>query len=188
MPPRQGDTVRVSPGTYRETIRLKPGVIVRSVGDSTKGKLGLERTELTIIDGGGASTGPAVTLAERAVLDGFSISGVGRFDPKEYDKHYATHGENLPDDRGAAGKDFPAIAIPGVNATVRYCIVHDNGHAGIGCVGAKDQENRSRIFKNIVYRNMGSGIGVADGAAPSSKPTSASITCAGGSAIANPLA
>ncbi|MSQ92987.1 MAG: DUF1565 domain-containing protein [Gemmataceae bacterium] len=165
---KPGAKVIVEPGTYRESVRLKAGVILQSAGADAKGKLGLQRAEATIIDGGETAKGPAVVMDEGAVLDGFTITRVGLFDQKDYDKHYATQGENLPDDRGAvgAGKDFPAVGIPGVTATVRHCIVHDNGHAGIGCVGAKDKHNKSHIVKNIVYRNMGGGIGVADGAVP----------------------
>ncbi len=166
---KPGDKVLVAAGTYRENIRLKPGVIVQSDGDDAKGKMGLRRAETTILDGGGvAATGPAVVLAEGAVLDGFSITRVGLFDQKEYDKHYATQGENLPDERGAVGvgKEFPAVAITAVTATVRHCIVHDNGHAGIGCSSAKGKNNCSRIHSNVAFRNMGGGIGIADGATP----------------------
>ena len=42
-------------------------------------------------------------------------------------------------------------------------MVHDNGQAGVGCSGKR---NSSRIYKNIVYRNMGGGIGIADDATP----------------------
>ena len=104
-------------------------------------------------------------MAEGSVLDGFSVTRAGAFDQKEYDLHYATNGEMLPDERGAVGvKDaVPALGVPGVTATVQFCIVHDNGHAGIGCSG---KGNSSRIYKNIVHRNMGGGIGIADGATP----------------------
>lgn len=165
---RPGDTVVVQAGTYRETIRLSKGVTVRSAGDDTLGQSGLKRAEATIIDGGGSARGPGVILAEGAVLDGLSITRVGTFDEKEYDKHHATKGETLPDNRGAvgAGKNFAAVDLTGVTATVRFCIVHDNGHAGIGCSAKRKKRNRSRIIGNIVYRNMGGGIGIADGATP----------------------
>lgn len=162
-----GDAVLVETGTYQERIRLKERVTLRSAGDDAQGKIGLKRAEATIINGGGAlGKGPGAVLAEGAVLDGFTITFVGLFDQKEYDMHYATSGENLPDERGAvgAGEDFPAVAVPGVTATVKNCIVHDNGHAGIGCTGAEGKRNASHIFKNIVYRNMGGGIGISDGA------------------------
>lgn len=164
-----GDTVLVEAGTYRESLRLKEAVTLKSAGDDTPGKVGFKRAEATVLDGGGANAkGSAVLLAEKAVLDGFTITSVGAFDQKEYDKHYASQGEDLPDERGAvgAGEDFPALAIVGVTATVRHCIVHDNGHAGIGCTSTADKRNSSWIRTNVVYRNMGSGIGVANGATP----------------------
>lgn len=164
---KAGDTVLVEAGTYREQVRLKMGVTLKSAGDDSLGKQGrLKRAEQTVIEHAGANAkGPAVILAEGAVLDGFSVTRAGVFDQKEYDLHYATSGELLPDERGAVGvKDaVPAVAVAGVTATVQFCIVHDNGHAGIGCSG---QNNHSRIYKNVVYRNMGGGIGVADGATP----------------------
>ncbi len=166
---RPGDTVLVEAGTYRERIRLTERVTVRSAGDDARGQVGLKRAEATVLDGGGAGArGPAAVLAEGAALDGFTVTRVGLFDQKEYDKHYTTRGENLPDDRGAvgAGADFPAVAVPGVTAVVMNCIVHDNGHAGIGCSGAGGRRNASRISRNVAYRNMGGGIGVADGATP----------------------
>jgi parallel beta-helix repeat protein len=90
---------------------------------------------------------------------------VGRFDQKEYQEHYATQGENLPDERGtvAADKYFPALAVPAVTAVVKNNIVCENGYPGIGCLG---KGNASVISKNVVYRNMGGGIGISDGATP----------------------
>jgi parallel beta-helix repeat protein len=162
----RGDTVLVQPGTYPESIRLKEGITVKSAGDDSRGKIGLKRAEDTIIDGGGAGAkGPAVVMAAGSTLDGFTVTRVGVFDQKEYEKHYATQGENLPDERGAvgAGRNFPALAVPAITAVVRNNIVRDNGHAGIGCVG---KSNASVISLNVVYRNMGGGIGISDGATP----------------------
>lgn len=160
-----GDTVLVDAGTYRENVRLKQRVTLKSAGDDAAGKLGLKRAEVTIIDGGGADAkGPAVVMAEGAVLDGFTVTRAGLFDQKEYDWHYATHGDLLPDEQGAVGiNDFPALGVPGVTATVRFCIVRDNGRAGIGVTG---ENNKSHVFKNVVLRNMGGGIGIANGASP----------------------
>jgi hypothetical protein len=160
---RAGDVVLVEAGTYRESVRLQKRVTLKSAGDDTPGKVGLKRAEATVLTGSGATArGPGVVLAEGAALDGFTVTGVGVFDRKEYESHHATRGDKLPDDRGAvgAGKDFPAVSIPDVTALVTHCIVRDNGHAGIGCVGTK---NASRIIRNVVFRNMGGGIGLADG-------------------------
>ncbi len=163
---KPGDTVLVEAGAYREPVRLKQGVTLKSAGDDTPGKRGLKRAEATSIEHTGAGAkGPAVLMAEGSVLDGFSVTRAGAFDQKDYDFHYATSGELLPDERGAVGvKDaVPALGVPDVTAIVQFCIVHDNGHAGIGCSG---KGNNSRIYKNIVHRNMGGGIGIADGATP----------------------
>ena len=163
---KPGDTVLVDAGTYREQVRLKDGVTLKSAGDNTPAKRGLKRAAATIIEHAGAGAkGPAVVMAEGSVLDGFSVTRAGAFDQKAYDLHYATSGELLPDERGAVGvKDsVPAVGVPGVTVTVQFCIVHDNGQAGIGCSG---KGNNSRIYKNIVHRNMGGGIGIADGATP----------------------
>lgn len=173
-----GDTVLVEAGTYREQVRLKERVTLRSAGDDTtsalppfprgdaKGVIVLKRAQATIIEHAGANAkGPAVVMAEGAVLDGFTVTGTGVFDQKEYDVHHATSGELLPDERGAVGVKgaTPSLVVAGVTATVQFCVVRDNGGAGIGCSG---KGNNSRIYKNIVYRNMGGGIGSADGATP----------------------
>ncbi len=162
----KGDTVLVQQGTYTQSIRLKEGITVKSAGDDSNGNIGLKRAEDTIIDGGGAGAkGPSVMMAEGSTLDGFTVTKVGVFDQKEYEKHYATQGENLPDEKGAVGvgKNFPALAIPTVTAVVKNNLVHDNGQAGIGCMG---KGNASLISKNVVFRNMGGGIGISDGATP----------------------
>jgi hypothetical protein len=162
----KGDTVLVQPGTYSEQVLLKAGVMVKSAGDDSQGMIGLKRAEASIIDGGGAKAkGPAVVMAEGSTLDGFTVTKVGLFDQKEYEKHHATQGEDLPDERGAVGvdKNFPALAVPAVTAVVKNNIVCENGHAGIGCMG---KPNASLILKSVVFRNMGGGIGVSDGATP----------------------
>jgi parallel beta-helix repeat protein len=174
---KPGDTVLVEAGKYQEQIRLKERVTLKSAGDDTasalpplpraQGKVSvLKRAEATIIEHSGANAkGPAVVMAEGAVLDGFTITRAGVFDQKEYDFHYITSGELLPDERGAVGVEgaMPALGVPGVTATVQFCIVRDNGGAGVGCSG---KGNNSRIYNNVVYRNMGGGIGSADGATP----------------------
>ena len=155
---KPGDTVLVKPGLYREQIRVGEEITVRSAGDGRAGKLGLARAEATIIDAGGKS--PAVILERDSTLDGLTVTGAGKFDQKEFDKHFAERGENLPDERGAVGVagNSAAIAVEGDSATVVNCIVHDNGHAGIGLA----QLTWFAVKNNHVYRNMGGGIGIAD--------------------------
>ena len=159
-----GDVVVVAPGTYREQLRIGEGISVRSVGDQAAGKNGLVRAEATAVDAGGKA--PAVVMEEGAVLDGLSVNGAGEFDQADFDRHHAERGENLPDERGAVGvgdEGGSAIQIDGVTATVRNCIVHDNGYPGIAVSG---EGNRSEIRGNSVFRNMGGGIGIANGARP----------------------
>lgn len=81
----------VTAGTYRERLRLKESVTLRSAGDDAKGKLGLTRADATIIDGGGKlGEGPGVAMAEGATLDGFTVTNVGVYDEAEWSKHHAT--------------------------------------------------------------------------------------------------
>lgn len=163
------DTVLVSPGTYREHVRLRPGIVLRSAGDDSAGKTGLARAEATVIDGEEkADAGPGVVMAEGSTLDGFTLTRFGKFDQAEYDKHYATRGANQKEGEGEAGRpNAPsAVLVRGVTAIVRNSIVRDNGDVGIDCSGEEGKRNTSWIAVNVVFRNMGGGIGVADGAAP----------------------
>lgn len=162
---RPGDTVLVSPGVYKERIRLMQSVVLKSAGGDARGKIGLKRAEATVIDGGGnAGKGPGIVMAEGATLDGFTVTNVGLYDDAEWKKHHATHGELLPDKQGAVGTGtgFPAVAVVGVNCTIRSNIVHHNGHAGIGIRGAKGKRISPHVYGNIAYRNMGGGIASAD--------------------------
>ena len=164
-----GDTILVGPGTYRERIRLKPGITLRSVGDNAIGEETLKRTESTIIDGGGdASDSPGVTMAENCTLDGFTITNIGIYDEAVWQRHYQTHGEDLRDDEGSVQAEgtVPAIRIQGVSCTVAHCRVHHNGDVGIAIIGQDGLSANALIHNNLSYRNLGGGIGIAAGAAP----------------------
>jgi len=155
-----GDTVLVAPGRYRERIRLKPRIIVKSAGDDAKGKLGLKRAEATIIDGSAeGAEGPGVTMAEDATLDGFTVTGVGKYDDALWKKHYATQGEHQSHEHiGAPGT--AGISVIGVSrATVANNIVHHIGYTGIAIIGANGKRVAPHIVGNVAYRNMGGGIG-----------------------------
>ena len=68
---QHGDTVLVAAGIYRERLRLRPGVTVVSSGDDSRGRLGLRRAEVTIVDGNFENaSGAGVAMAEGATLDG----------------------------------------------------------------------------------------------------------------------
>ncbi len=164
---KPGDVVLVSPGIYKERILLKPGITVRSAGNEEKGKQGLRRAESTILDGSSDTDNkPGVVMAEGAILDGFTVTNVGKYSDEIWKKHHATQGELLKDEQGAVGHGQPAVQVNGVNCVVKNCIVHHNGHVGIAVSGTKDKQTSPQIMGNIVYRNMGGGIGIAKKAEP----------------------
>ncbi len=166
---QSGDTITVAPGKYQEGIRLKPGVILRSDGDDARGTDGLKRAEATIIDGGGKEAKlPGVVMAEGSTLDGFTITNVGFYDEATWKKHFDSQGEELGDEEGSVQAEgtTPAISIQGVSCTVTHCIVHHNGDVGIGILGKEKTKTAPLITGNLVYRSMGGGIGVAEGAEP----------------------
>ncbi len=157
---KPGDTVLVDAGLYQERIRLKAGIIVKSAGDDTPGKLGLKRAEKTIIDGNYPDAeGPGVVMAENSTLDGLTVTGVGTYDAALWEKHHATHGEQQSHEHiGAPGT--AGIAVIGVtHCTVSNNIVHHIGYTGIAIMGEKGKRVSPHIVHNIAYRNMGGGIG-----------------------------
>ena len=164
---KDGDVVLVTAGTYRERIVLKRGVTLKSAGDNSKGKLGLARAEATVIDGAnrnGNRTGakPGVTMAAGSVLDGFTITRIGKYDDALWKKHHATQGnEQSHEHIGAAGT--PGVAIHGVNCEVRNNIVHHIGYTGIAITGVSKRHCSPLVESNICYRNMGGGIGSMKG-------------------------
>ena len=153
-----GDVVLVSEGRYQERVVMKDGVILKSVGDDTPGKTGLQRAERTIIDGSTAKQGAGVAMAQGAILDGFTVTGVGQYDDQKWQHHHATQGnEQSHEHIGAPGT--PGVAIMGVNCEVRNNIVHHIGYTGIAISGNEKQDCSPLIVSNVCYRNMGGGIG-----------------------------
>lgn len=152
------DTVLVAAGTYRERLRLKENVTLRSAGDDAKGKLGLKRAEATVIDGGKNGEGPGVAMAEGATLDGFTVTNVGVYDDAEWIKHHPTQGNDQPHEHigepGTAG-----ISAIGVTCSIRHNIVHHIGYSGIAIQGAEGKRCSPQVLHNVCYRNMGGGIG-----------------------------
>lgn len=161
-----GDIVAVAPGKYPERVRLKAGVNLRSRGDDARGSDGLKRAEATVIDGGGKEGKQAgIVMAEGSTLDGFTVTNVGAYDEATWKKHFDSKGEELGDDEGATHAEgtIPAIGITGVNCAVTNCVVHHNGDVGIGVLGKEKTKTAPLVTGNLVYRNMGGGIGVAEG-------------------------
>lgn len=157
------DIILVSPGTYRERIKLKHGLTLRSVGSDEKGRYGLRRAEATVIDGGGdAGNAPGVSMAEGATLDGFTVTHVGSYDEATWQKHWNEKGENQSHEHiGHFG--IPAIAISGSICGVVNNVVRHNGDTGIAIRGVKEQRCAPLIANNVCYRNMGGGIGSMQG-------------------------
>ncbi|MFA6544536.1 MAG: right-handed parallel beta-helix repeat-containing protein [Limisphaerales bacterium] len=156
---KPGDVVLVQAGTYRERVRLKERVTLRSAGDDAPGKLGLARAEATVIDGGGkAEENAGVAMAEGAVLDGFTVTGVGRHDDAEWRKHFATRGnEQAHEHIGAPG--VAGVSIQGVSCEVRGNIVHHVGYTGIAITGMDGRACSPLVVSNVCFRNMAGGIG-----------------------------
>ncbi|MDP1592073.1 MAG: alpha/beta fold hydrolase [Prosthecobacter sp.] len=146
---KAGDTVLVAAGIYRQPLKLKPAVTLKSAGNDDKGALGLKRAEATILEGG-------VEMAAKSVLDGFTVTGVGKYDDKLWQHHFDTQGnEQEHEPIGAAGT--PGIAVAAV-CEVRHNIVHHIGYTGIAITAGSP-----RITSNVCYRNMGGGIGSMSG-------------------------
>lgn len=163
-----GDTLLIASGKYSENIRLKAGIVLRSAGDDTDGTDGLKRAKETIIDGGSDPKQPGVVLAQNTRIDGFTITNVGVYDEALWQKHFDSQGEELGDDEGSVQAEGtrPAISIQGVSCIVMNCIVHHNGDVGIGILGAVNAQTAPLVAGNFVFRNMGGGIGIAEGAEP----------------------
>jgi parallel beta-helix repeat protein len=164
-----GDMILVAPGNYAERLRLKPRILLRSLGEDEKSGAAHKRAEETIIDGGGKEgKEPGVVMAEGSTLDGFTITNVGQYDEATWRKHFDSQGEELGDEEGSVQAEgtIPAVSIQGVSCTVINCLVHHNGDVGIGILGQENARTSPVVFGNIVLRNMGGGIGVAEGAEP----------------------
>ena len=157
-----GDTVLVAAGTYRERIRLKQGVALRSAGSDEKGMLGLKRAEAVVIDGGGVGEQPGVLMAPDATLDGVTVTNCGLYEEAKWKEDWETRGENQKHEHiGHFGT--PAIGVVGATCVIVNCIVHHNGDTGIGIRGEKDKVCSPLVARNVCYRNMGGGIGSMNG-------------------------
>ena len=158
-----GDRIEVAPGVYNESITLKKEVTLRSVGNDERASRGLVRAEKTIIDGKDLGNVSGITMAEGAILDGFTITRFGKYDSEEWERHWTERGENQSYEHiwkfGA-----PAIAIVGVSCQVENNIVSHNGDTGIGNIGADGLTSFPLIINNTCFRNMGGGIGSMKGA------------------------
>ena len=157
------DLVLVSPGTYPESLKLKPNLTLKSLGDDTPASdtHGLARAEKTIITGAPAKA-PGVTMASGSTLDGFTVTHIGHYDDARWQSAWDTSGENQSHDH-IGHFAVPAISVDNVDATVTHCRVHHNGHTGIAVRGPENPSTpapQPRISHNLCWRNMGGGIGL----------------------------
>lgn len=158
-----GDVVMVSPGKYFERIKIPAGVTLQSVGNDKKGKIGLRRAEVVILDGkGDVSQIAGIELGEGSVVDGVTVTGMGSYDDKLWKEHNQSQGMNQSYDQ-IGGYNAPAIGGNEVNGIIRNCIVHHNGSTGIA-VNAGSKTAMVEVSSNICFRNMGGGIGFMGGA------------------------
>lgn len=157
-----GDLVLVGPGTYRGALVLREGITVRSEGGDQPGKVGLQRAENTIIDGGGDDTTPGVTMAAGTTLDGFTVTGFGTFDQEEWQRAWDDHGDGQPQDEDP----FAAVAASGVPCRIINNLVQDNGGPGIRVAGRGPGHAPAHVIVtgNVCQRNRGAGISVVHGA------------------------
>ncbi len=133
-----GDTVEVAPGTYLETLVLKKGVIVRSKGNEEE-HLNHTAARRTIVDAHGEQK-PVVEGADQAVIDGFTLTGVGRVD-----HHQPGHPHG--------------VQSRGVSPIIINNIIYNIGSTGIGSHVNEGKPANPYIENNIIYSNYGLGIG-----------------------------
>jgi len=137
---RDGDIVRVSDGTYRESINFKnKAITVQSVNGA----------EFTIIDGSQSdSDGSTVTFSSGetadSVLEGFSIQNGLAY--------------------GGGGIYFSESS-----PTIRKCIIRDNGAkygGGIACYASSSPEITNCVIAGNTSSSTGGGIYLNDGSSP----------------------
>ncbi|MBI5789264.1 MAG: right-handed parallel beta-helix repeat-containing protein [Candidatus Schekmanbacteria bacterium] len=133
-----GDEVLVAAGTYNDPIVLKPWVKVCSEGTEEE-HLNHTAARRTIIDIKQVLK-PVVEGADGAVLDGFTLTGLGKVD---HHKPAHPHGINCR----------------GTSPIIINNIVHHNGSTGIGSHMQHGKVAAPYIANNIVYANNGLGIG-----------------------------
>lgn len=134
-----GDTVKVSPGRYRENVVLVYGVVL--TGTSEKA------TEQTIIDGG--RKGPTVTAVAGGEVSYFTITN-GIEGILCENVNAKIHHNWIIDNHGSGIAAF--ITLPSIHNNVIY----GNRWSGILAWGAKSLD--TRVEHNVIIRNYYSGI------------------------------
>jgi len=139
-----GDEVIVSPGRYIGAIKLKYGVAVRSEGTDEERRLFIA-AKRTIIDAN-TKTEPVVEGADNAVIDGFTLTGLGKVN-----HHLPGHPHG--------------VNCRGNSPTITNNIITGIGSTAIGSHNQAGKQASPIIVHNIVYANDGLGIGNNRGSA-----------------------
>jgi len=136
-----GDTVLVEPGTYKEVLKLKPGVVLKSRG-SEKELTDFTAAARTIISSPGQQT-TIVEGADGAVIDGFTLAD----QESDYDPTAWRFG----------------VLIQGKSQTVTNCRISRLPYDGIGIFGLQS-DSESYIYHNLISENRGTGVKCQAGA------------------------
>ena len=134
---RKGDTVRVSQGTYYENITMKEGVTLEGGWNKDLSRRDISAFE-TVIDGG-KKGGWAVLGADKATLDGFTITNARRIE--------------LGDSTVGAGVHCRSTSPAIKNNTIKA-----NAPTGIYCSGSS-----ATITNNLISNNEEAGIYLENG-------------------------
>ncbi len=163
-----GEEVSVSPGTYYETIVLKAWVVVRSEG-SEEEHLNHQAARRTTIDANGALK-PVVEGADGAVIDGFTLTGLGKVNHHLPDHPHGVECRgsspiiinNIVHHMGSTGIGTHVLDGKEAAPYIGNNIIHHNEGLGIG----NNHESAATVVGNIVYANSEVGIGIRNGAHP----------------------
>lgn len=147
---RPGQTIAVSPGSYRERIVLRSGVNLVSM--PSRGALLLPPAEAggAGVHGASGGGGPAVAASgvHGARLAGFRIVGTAQAPWSTGVRLHSS--EVVLDEVEVTGATGTGIVISGADrSTVHYCFVHANGGPGIAVAG----EAAPRLVSNLITGN-----------------------------------
>ncbi|MFQ5646614.1 MAG: nitrous oxide reductase family maturation protein NosD [bacterium] len=143
---RATDIVLVAPGTYYEHIKLKNGVTVRSEGSEEEHQ-NHTAARRTVIHGRKGIREPIVEGADYAVIDGFTLTGLDKVD-----HHQPGHPHG--------------VQCRGTSPVIINNIITGNGSTGIGNHVKGKKRSAAVIANNVVYANLGLGIGCNHNSSP----------------------
>ncbi len=165
---KDGDIIQVSGGDYRESVEMKPGVILQGGYSNDYSTRDITINE-TVIDGI-ANNGPVVLMAEGSTLDGFIIINGSRkihSDKSISGSGIYNKGVNTVIINNVVKNNEPAgIYFNGATSVVKNNLVMNNTEAGVFIEKSSD----IKIMNNIIKNNNFAGISA--GGKPANKPDS----------------